>query len=243
MPALPALRVTFAADSGEPTPVLLDSLSPSEQNLVLRLPTERQRRQSATARIAGRWAVRRSLGPPRRTSTVEILKASNGQPFVSTDGDVGSVSISLAHSSRLAVAFAWTNHRGGGYSAGVDLERVRHSDVATSSYAFSRGERKLISEASSNLSWSGLAAWTAKEAAWKALRPGMDCGPDTIELCEFDLRQGRAALRPRGKLRRCFGETQIRTRLVDVLGPDGSYILSLAELDSRAYTRWHYESL
>jgi len=230
-----ACYIAFAPDSGVPTPALLARLSSLERDLVMHLPTEQQRRQSTLARLAGKSAIERPLGRrASRSSRVEILKAANGEPVALVDGNAGVASVSLAHSSRLAVACAWTNLPRNGYGAGVDLERVRHSEVASSPYAFSRRERRLISAASQGTSWIGLAAWTAKEATWKAMRPEVECGPETIEICELDLRQGRAALRPRGKLVARFHQATFRARLNVIPGPDGMYLLTIAEVVSRS---------
>jgi 4'-phosphopantetheinyl transferase EntD len=225
--------VTLSADSGEPASALLARLSPAEQDLLARLPTERQRRQSALARVAGKRAIRQALGSPPRDFKVEILQASNGEPIASVDGDTAIVSISLAHSGHLAAAFAWMGNPASGYCAGIDLERVRPTQIAASSYAFSGRERRLIAEGMHGRDWSALAAWTAKEAAWKALRPEVDCGPDTIEIQRLNLRRGYALLKPRGKLLQRFGQVEIRTRLINVIGPDGDYVLSFAELAAR----------
>jgi hypothetical protein len=144
-----ACHIAFAPDRGVPTPALLARLSSLERDLVMHLPTEQQRRQSTLARLAGKSAIERPLGRrASRSSRVEILKAANGEPVALVDGNAGVASVSLAHSSRLAVACAWTNLPRNGYGAGVDLERVRHSEVASSPYAFSRRERRLISAAS-----------------------------------------------------------------------------------------------
>ncbi len=225
--------VTLSADSGEPASVLFARLSPAEQDLLARLPTERHRRHSALARIAGKLAIRQSLGSPPRDFKVEILKASNGEPIASVDGDMGMVSISLAHSSHLAAAFAWTANPASAYRAGIDLEHVRPTEIATSSYAFSAHERRLIAEGMRGREWSALAAWTTKEAAWKTLCPEADCGPDTVEIQRMNLHRGEALVKPSGKLRQRFGPLEIRTRLLNVIGPDGDYILSFAELDAR----------
>ncbi len=172
-----ARRVTFAADSGEPISVLLARLSRAEQDLIVQLPTERQRRHSALARFAGKSAALHALEPPSRGCTVEILKGPNGEPLASVDGDGGRLSVSLTHSGRMAAAFAWTNRPGSSYCAGIDLERIRPTEVASGPYAFSSRERKLIADAPSTLPWSGLAAWASKEAAWKALRPESPAPP------------------------------------------------------------------
>ncbi len=216
-------------DTGQPTAPLLTQLSLYEQQTLLHLPTERQRRQSLLARHAARRAVEALLVDPC-SSRIEVLQAPNGAPLASIDGQSGIISLSLSHSDRLAVAIAWRDDERRGYSLGVDLERIRPTEIATSRYAFSRGERKLIREAPRGAMLNSLAAWIAKEAAWKAMRPDPEYGPDTVELVSLNLPGGRAAVRPRGKLSKLYGDTILTTHLSVMNGADESYLLALAEL-------------
>jgi 4'-phosphopantetheinyl transferase EntD len=232
MPDQVPRRIALTADLGAPTSSLLARLSPAEQSLVACLPTDRQRRHSAVARLAGERAVRRLPGHERNRAEIEILRASSGAPLVSIDGKGGLAFVSLAHSGRLAAAFSWVSEPGCCYSAGIDLEQIRASEVASSAYAFSGSERRMIACAECP-SRCGLAAWSAKEAAWKAMRPEPECGPDTVEICRLDLRRGLAVLKPRGKLRTRFPQATIWAHWIVVSGPDGLYILSLAEIDCR----------
>ncbi len=217
------LQIVLLPDLGQPLDLLLAQLSPVEREQAeQRGPTERRRRQFVLGRLAARRAAGRALVRQRRCSSVEVLTGQDGGPVVQVDGARDVVSVSLAHSGRLALACAWPNMAGEGYRAGVDLERVRPTDVARSRYAFSGRERALLARVPEGLLLAGLAAWTAKEAAWKALGPAQGFDPAGVRLRALNLAGGLAVVEASS------GRPRLGVRLGFVAGPDGIYLLSLA---------------
>ena len=130
--------------------------------------------------------------------------------------------MTIAHSARLAAACAWA--AGAGVHVGVDVERVRPFDVLDT-YAFSRRERRLLRSAGADGPRTGIAAWVAKEAAWKALRLPREAGPEAVELLEFHPGRGhaRVAARHPGS-----GGAFLQVRLRWLGRPDGLYVVGLA---------------
>ena len=200
------LVIALAADRGGPFGTLLSWLKPGERVASRAQPTRRRRRQFALGRLAARAAL---------ASEAEIEAGPGGAPCV-----LGTGRVSIAHSGRLAVAAAWRASACRRF--GVDLEKVRASEVGVSEYAFSRSERNLIASAGRS---SGLSAWVAKEAAWKAMRLPPSAGPQAARIRARDLRRGSAVVHARS------GERTVRFRvsLRRIAGPDGTYLLALAE--------------
>jgi len=184
-------------------------------------PTERRCRQFVLGRCAAHAAVRRALAGQAQPSCIEVLTGQEGQPVVWVDGVAGAACVSITHSGRLALACAWTGTPEG-RRAGVDLERLRPVDVAQSRYAFSRRERALLARAPEGPRLAGLAAWTAKEAAWKALWPAQGADPAEVEVWALNLAGGQAVVRaPRGGSR-------LGVRVGMTAGPEGEYVFSVA---------------
>lgn len=170
----------------------------------------------------------RENGFLRALPSIEIILETNGAPQVFVDGRPEIVSVSLSHSSRLAAACAWRTIQFVGFSIGVDIERLRASDAATSPYAFSKRERTMLSNLSSEKRDMGIVAWSVKEAVWKAFRPDASCGPDSIEIQNFDWNGGCADVQVRYGLVPKLGKASIQTRFSFIEGPDGEYVSSTA---------------
>jgi len=220
------LRLVLLADQGQPPDLLLMRLSPAEREQAEQnWPAGCRRRQFLLSRLAAHRAVQRLLAGRVPPPSIQVLSGPAGEPRARVDGVEGVVSVSLAHSGRLALACAWPGAR---RHTGVDLERVRPTDVAHSRYAFSRRERALLARAPEGLALAGLAAWTAKEAAWKALWPHQPVSPAGIEIRALDLERGCAVAQvPPGR-------AQFEVRIGFIAGPDGPYLLSIAQLTQRA---------
>ncbi len=196
-------------------------LGPAEKARAQVLPTEARRRHFALGRLAARRAIARLV---LLDTQAEVLSGTFGEPVV--DGAPGcGIRVSLSHDDGLAAACAWLAGREG-HAAGIDVERLRRSRVGESHYAFSRRERRVVRSAG-RPSLAGLAAWAAKEAAWKALSLGPDSGPESVELRRLDLGARRAEVVAHPRLGR--GQRSVMVRLRPVAGPDGRYVLALAE--------------
>ena len=166
----------------------------------------------------------------------QLAAGPHGEPRVFAGRVEQAARVTLAHSSRVAVACAWPGARG--YSLGIDVERVRSADLPDNEYAFSLAERRLWHQ---NRAGSlPLAAWTVKEAAWKALVPSPRLGPETVEIIELDANTGRARVRTKGRLSEVSGGLHIRARFVNLAGPDGEYWFALAAAlpDGSAVGEW-----
>jgi phosphopantetheinyl transferase len=172
-------------------------------------------------RSAARRCAARALGVPERSVTIDTGPC--GEPIVRT-GAGRTIELSISHSARLAVAAASSTG-----PVGIDLERVRATDVQHSEWAFSRSERQRIARLP--VPHAGLWAWSLKEAAWKAWRLGT--GPEDVCLTALRVTAGGVASRARAtsRLSRLLEDDAPRTLYVrarPIEGPDGSYVLSLA---------------
>lgn len=194
-------------------------------------PDEKRRRHFLIGRIAARFAIGRLLGSLDPLFGIEVGRGTNGEPRVLLNGRPGLASVSISHSGLLAAACAWQDQWASGLSVGVDVEMLRMSDVATSPYAFSSRERELLSDISPDASRVGIVAWSAKEAAWKALCPTSDCGPECIEIRHLDL-SGWVDMEIRHALLRRLRGRQLLTRFTFVQAGDREYVLSFAKVQS-----------
>lgn len=227
------LQVVLAPDGAQPVDALFADLTAAEQELANSLFPESRRRHFALGRWAAHVAVHRAIAATDdRCGVVEVVPGLHGAPQVRLDGEESPVSVSLAHSGRLAAACAWRKGVNGRLAAGVDLERVRPSKVAESEYAFSARERALLAMLPEGPRVGGLVAWTVKEAVWKALRLDQSYGPWELRIRALDLRIGQAEVGVSRRLLPRLGDAALRVRIVNVMGPDGPYFLTLAEVVS-----------
>jgi len=213
----------FCADDGRPVAALEAELRPHEQ-VQAQAHAGRRRRHFILGRLAAHSAIHQ-LG----VGATELWIAADtvGAPAVA--GSDAGVAISIAHSGLLAIACAWATQAGRGRRIGIDVERLRPTDIASSRYAFSPRERQLVRATDVDGSCAGLLAWVAKEAAWKAIRFSADVGPDALEVRGFDPDGLTATVIER---RRREGEHDARktflVRLRVLAGPDGEYVVALA---------------
>jgi 4'-phosphopantetheinyl transferase EntD len=231
---VPWLQSVIVADHLQPLEALLARLSPEEREQAEGKGfDEHATRQWVLGRLAAHAAVRRVLGREAPSTRFEILTGVRGAPLVWADGRTDVVSVAIAHSGRLAAACAWRGGHGDARSAGVDVERLRRTELAANPYAFSRRERRLIAQAPHEPYVAALAAWTVKEAAWKALRPETRSDPTEIRLKALSLTRGWAAVDAGDAIRRRWGKCEITVCVGSVSGPDGPYFLSLAVISPK----------
>ena len=225
------LHVVLTADLGEPIDALLGRLTAAERQQAQIHRALRRRRHYVLGRLAARAAARHALGSPG-SRAVEILSGARGEPVVQVDGVASAVSLTLAHSGRLAAAGAWRSRSG--YAAGIDLERLRPTDVAESALVFSECERALLARAQVGGGQAGLATWAVKEATWKALGPNQGAGVAEIEVRALDLDAGYAEVQvDEGFLAR-FEDAAVSAGVGVIDGPDECYILAVTTIASRS---------
>ena len=223
-----SLRIALVPDLGQPLDAHWVRLTAAEREQVRVLPTENRRRQYVFGRLAAHQAIRQLVEPRTVVSFIEILSESERAPRASVNGITDWVSISISHSNRLAVACAWLAHSKTLVSAGVDLEHLRPNGVAENMYAFSRAERESLLRSPEGPEIAALAAWTAKEAVWKALLAGQEIGPNAIEVEAQSLKKGRAIVKVKGPLLQRLGDSRLDVQSKRIEGPGGEYVLSLA---------------
>jgi 4'-phosphopantetheinyl transferase EntD len=221
---LHGLRVVVARDRGEPMERLLALLGTGERALGEARRPDGRRRDFVLGRLAAREAIRRALGVSRPRHDPEILTARDGEPVVHGGGPLRRVSVSVTHAKGLAAACAW---RTAAFSVGIDLERIRPSEVSASAYAFSRRERRLLLRLGDSRV-AGLAGWAVKEASWKALALAPLDGPESLEIFSLDLSAGRAVVRVTPHSRRRRRPRYACARVGRIRAPDEEYVFALA---------------
>lgn len=224
------LTVALSRDDGCSLDLLERQLTTHERAAAV-AHNGRRRRHFALGRLAARAAIDvvRGAAPRQRSgraadAAVWIDSEPGGAPTVR--GLREPLGLAVAHSGTLAVACAWTIDRGKPREIGIDLERVRRSEVARSPYAFSHRERRVLRGAGIDDSLSGLMGWIAKEAAWKALRLPPTAGPSAVELTALDPSHGYATVIPRPDAVSDGEGFHVRFRALRA--PDGDYVLGVA---------------
>jgi hypothetical protein len=109
------------------------------------------------------------------------------------------------------------------------VERVCDGPLEQGDYLFSSREQALIAATGEDPALGQLAAWTAKEATWKALWPYQPHHPAAVELIHLDLSAGDAVTS-------CPNESPggaIQVTVSPGEGPDGDYLLALARLNHK----------
>lgn len=228
-------RICWLCDAGTPLCELLQTLSAREREAAQSLAASRQQRHFALSRRAARAAIWDVAG----AFPLEIARGAGGEPLAQMAGNSQRVGVSLSHAGCMAAACAWReNEKGAGF--GVDVERWRAREIADSVWAFSRRERALLSRFPEP-SLAAVAAWSAKEAAWKALRPPKNCGPESLSIEQLDREYGRAIVRANRALRGDFApRLSVKMRLVVVR--EEKYLLCVArsERQIREVESWNY---
>jgi 4'-phosphopantetheinyl transferase EntD len=215
------VHLTTLPDRGDPLEVLLSRLTAAERALAP--PAALGRRHFALGRAVAHAAVDSLVATT--TAPAEILRGQEGEPVVSVAGRRAAVRVSITHSGRLAAACAWGTSTG--LAAGVDLEAIRQGLVEQGDYLLSTREKALIAATADDPAIAQLAAWTAKEATWKALWPHQPRHPAAVELVLLDLSAGSAVTSSPGE----SPGRPIHVAISTVPGPDGDYLLALARLD------------
>lgn len=225
------LPLVVVPDLGQPIRSLLANLSSAEREQARRLVGV-NRRHFALGRLAAHAVIGRALGSAAGYTSVDVLPGPGGRPQAWVDGAIGPISLSISHVSLLAAACAW--HSRPGYAAGVDLERVRPTRIAESAYAFSPEERAILSQAPEGPVRAGLAAWAVKEAVWKALGPPQPPNAAVVGIEALNLAAGWAAVEIGPEFLRPFGAAAVHARIAAVEGPNGEYLLAVAEILDRS---------
>jgi phosphopantetheinyl transferase len=227
------LAVVVARDLKQPTGALTSRLSLKERQQAEAQPTEPGCRRFALGRLAAHAAARkmlvRQLRAHEEDPVIEVLVGAGGEPLLSIDGAMNRLGISISHSSRLAVACVWRVGQTGDYHAGIDLERERPTELAESPFAFTLSERRWLARLQGDSMRAGLAAWTVKEAAWKALYFQQPVSPAEVQINRFDLARGTALAGTKGRGMNCSRRFIARVCVRTIEGPDGRYLLSIAE--------------
>ncbi len=166
--------------------------SPEELRRFLEMPIGPRRTEWICGRSVAKDAVRtwiqRQGGPKLYPADIEIHQDAEGRPFATGPwiDEVPAVpSLSIAHKGRTAIAAV------GPDAVGVDLEHVEPRAEGFALAAFGPEERDLITPAD-DLRLT--LAWCAKEAAGKAAGVGMNRGPGTAVLQEFDAHRAVVAV-------------------------------------------------
>jgi 4'-phosphopantetheinyl transferase EntD len=204
----------------------LESALPVAERVAASAHSGRRRRQFSLGRLAAHTALARlgELTDAAPASDLALESDACGAPRLpeSCGWHVG-----IAHSGTLAVACAWAR-TAAPPRLGIDLERVRETDIARSPYAFSRRERRVLSGVRMRASMAGVLGWVAKEATWKALRLPPNAGPDVVELRALTV--DHAIVVPRhghSALDGCQA-TSFAVQLQTLSGPDGDYVMGLS---------------
>lgn len=227
------LTVVVARDLEQPAGALISRLSLEERQQAEAQPTEPGSRRFALSRLAAHAAARqdlaRQLPAHEENPVIEVLVGPGGEPLLSIDGAVDRLGVSISHSSRLAVACVWRLGYGDDSRAGIDLERERPTELAESPYAFTPSERRWLARIQGNPMRASLAAWTVKEAAWKALYTQQPVSPAEVQIHRFDLARGMAIAGVRGRGLNRSRRFIARACISLIEGPDGHYLLTIAE--------------
>jgi 4'-phosphopantetheinyl transferase EntD len=224
-------HVVLVADRGQPHHSLWALLSPTEQALAAQISPQRRQRHFVFGRLAAQIAARQAWNLQDSSTRVEIVGNFGMPPIVLVDGRAEPCCISLSHSAHLAVAGVWCCEKGEG--GGVDVEQIRYTEIAESDYAFSTVEQEILSSQPESPTLAGLAAWTVKEAVWKAQWPQQACHPAELELRSLDLAKGWASVVVANPDIANSGETWVSgAQVVQKEGRDGPYFLSIAQRGS-----------
>lgn len=169
-------------------------LSPDEFDrlTVMRIPKRR-----ADWRL-GRWTAKQAVASFLNLrvdlpalATVEIRAASSGAPEVFLHDQPAPVTISLSHSSGIALCTI----AAAGANFGCDLEKIEPRDDAFIADYFTVEEKLLIGSVIEDRPLLLALLWSAKESALKALRTGLRLATTSVNV---QLVQGWTALAAKG---------------------------------------------
>jgi 4'-phosphopantetheinyl transferase len=124
----------------------------------------------------GRWTAKRALAAYRRLpgdagtlSQIEIRPAPSGAPEAFLSNQPAAVSVSLSHSSGVAICAVAE----AGVALGCDLEVIEPRSPAFIADYFTSEEQELIARAQADQAQLVTLLWSAKESVLKALGEGL----------------------------------------------------------------------
>ncbi|HYG98412.1 MAG TPA: 4'-phosphopantetheinyl transferase superfamily protein [Terriglobales bacterium] len=158
-----------------------DWLSESE---AVRLDSMRFEKRRADWRL-GRWTAKHALAAWLKLEpetdvlrSIELRAQTSGAPEPYFGGRHAEVSISLSHSSGVAMCAV----AGKTAQLGCDLERIEQRSAAFVSDYFTLEEQRLIAGASTSKRLVANLIWSAKESALKALKEGLRRDTRSVEV-------------------------------------------------------------
>jgi malonyl CoA-acyl carrier protein transacylase/phosphopantetheinyl transferase (holo-ACP synthase) len=164
------------------------ALSPQESRVFETLANSKRKREWLLGRIAAKDSVRlilaNSFNRQFTCADIEILNDASGAPEVYISDkrlSLPKIGISITHKDGFAVAVALRNDRE--QRIGIDVEKIESREDGLEDLLLTDAERSILSEWLSrdrNVALS--AAWSAKEAAAKALGTGLQANPKNFEI-------------------------------------------------------------
>lgn len=160
-------------------------LHSDELDIFRGLKVERRRASYLLGRYAAKSALGKCLGPGFEPSRTLIASGIFNQPVVQSQA-WRPLGVSISHSDRRVCSLAYPEE----HPMAIDLEEIDEARTKVMMTQVGRDEGALAQSVCASLDLAATLVWTAKEALSKALRCGMTCPYELLEICGLEARDG-----------------------------------------------------
>lgn len=160
-------------------------LHPEELEIFRAFKVERRQISYLLGRYTAKSALGKCVGPGFEASRAVIALGIFNQPVVQCHA-LRPLGVSISHSDRLVCSLAYPEE----HPMAIDVEEIDEARTKVMMTQIGRDEGALAQSVCTSLDVAATVVWTAKEALSKALRCGMTCPYELLEICGLEVRDG-----------------------------------------------------
>lgn len=160
-------------------------LHPEELETFRAAKAERRKISYLLGRYTGKIALGQCLGPGFEASRTLIASGIFNQPVVHCQG-MRTPGVSISHSDRLVCSLAYPEE----HPMAIDVEEIDEARTRVMMTQIGSEEAALAQSVCPSADMAATVIWTAKEALSKALRCGMTCPYELLQICGFEVSEG-----------------------------------------------------
>lgn len=160
-------------------------LHPDELDIFSAFKAERRQISYLLGRYTAKSALGKCIGPGFEASRTVIVSGIFNQPVVQCHA-LRPLGVSISHSDRLVCSLAYPEE----HPMAIDVEEIDEARTKVMLTQIGSDERALAQSVCPSIDIAATVVWTAKEALSKALRCGMTCPYELLEICGLEVCEG-----------------------------------------------------
>lgn len=156
-------------------------LHPEEMEIFRALKAERRQISYLLGRYTAKSALDKCIGLDFEPTKALIVSGIFNQPVVQCQ-TLRPLGVSISHSDRLVCSLAYPEE----HPMAIDVEEIDEARTKVMLTQIGSGESALAQSVCPSIDTAATVVWTAKEALSKALRCGMTCPYELLEICGLE---------------------------------------------------------